>query len=81
VATRPTIEQCAREILAIFVSHYGSRPGEVLRRTSFLKLWPQRGYRPKDFGAGITFAVESGWLELLPDGGSYRLTKYGYTDG
>jgi hypothetical protein len=81
VATRPTTEQCAREILAIFISHYGLRPGDVLRRNSFDTLWPQRGYRPKDFHAGLKFAVENGWLELLPDGKSYRLTKNGFTDG
>lgn len=76
-----TAEHCARAILAIFVSHYGLRPGEVLRRKSFATLWPQRGYRPKDFKAGLQYAVESGWLELLPDDKSYRLTRNGFTDG
>ena len=76
-----TPEQCARAILAIFVSHFGLRPGEVLPRKNFLTIWPQRGYRPEDFNAGVQFAVESGWLELVPGGESYRLTKNGFTNG
>jgi len=79
--TRPTPEQCAREILAIFVSHFGLLAGEVLRRNSFLTLWPQRGYSAPDFETGLQFAIESGWLELLPDGNSYRLTRSGFADG
>ncbi|MBK5104750.1 MAG: hypothetical protein JJE42_10925 [Burkholderiales bacterium] len=81
MATRPSPEKCAREILAIFVSHFGLLAGEVLRRNSFITLWPQRGYSAKDFEAGLQFAIESGWLELLADGKSYRLTRSGFTDG
>ena len=81
MAILPSPEQCARAILAIFVSHYALRPGDVLRRTSFSTLWPQRGYRPKDFKIGLQFAIESGWLELIPDGSTYRLTKSGFVDG
>ena len=76
-----TPEQCARAILAILVLHFGLRPNEVLPRRNFKAIWPQRGYRPKDFKAGLQFAAESGWLELLPGGESYRLTKCGFTDG
>ena len=67
--------------MAIFVSHFGLRPGEILPRKNFLAIWPQRGYRPKDFKVGLQFAAESGWLELLPGGKLYRLTKSGYIDG
>jgi hypothetical protein len=81
MATLATPEKCAHEILAIFVWHFGLRAGEVLRRNSFRVLWPQRGYRPKDFKAGLQFAIESGWLELLPGEDSYRLTRSGFTDG
>ena len=79
MATLRTPEQCAREILAIFVWHFGLLAREVLRRNNFLTLWQQRGYRPEDFNAGVQFAIESGWLELLPDRNSYRLTKSGFT--
>ena len=81
MTTLPTPETCAREILAIFVWHFGLLAGDVLRRKDFLTLWPQRGYRPKDFKAGLKFAIESGWLELLPGDNSYRLTRRGFTDG
>ncbi len=76
-----TPEQCAHAILDIFVLHFGLRPGEALPRKNFLTLWPQRGYRPKDFKAGLQFATKSGWLELLPGSKSFRLTKSGFTDG
>ena len=81
MATLPTPEQCARAILAIFASHYGLRPGDVLRRNNFSTLWPQRGYRPKDFKTGLPFAIESGWLESVPGGSTYRLAKSGFVDG
>ncbi len=81
MATKPTPEKCAREILAIFVSHFGLLAGEVLRRNNFLTLWPQRGYSAEDFEAGLQFAIKSGWLEVLPGDNSYRLTKRGFTDG
>ena len=81
MSTLPTAEQCARAILAIFVSHFGLRPGEVLPRRNFETIWPQRGYRPKDFKAGLQFAIEIGWLELLPGDNVFRLTKIGFTDG
>ena len=80
MATLPTPEQCAREILAVLVWHFGWLAGDVLRRNSFLTLWQQRGYSSSDFEAGVQFAVERGWLEVLPDGKSYRLTKSGFTD-
>ena len=77
-STQPTPELCAGAILAIFVWHFGLLAGDVRRSDSFLTLWQQRGYRPKDFKAGLQFAIERGWLELLPDGKSYRLTKSGF---
>jgi hypothetical protein len=77
--TQPTPEQCAGAILSILVWHFGLLTGDVLRSNSFPTLWKQRGYRPKDFKAGVQFAVESGWLEELPSGKSYRLTKNGFT--
>lgn len=76
--TQPTPEQCAGAILAIFVWHFGLLAGDTLRPDSFLTLWQQRGYRPKDFDVGVQFAIERRWLELLPDGKSYRLTKTGF---
>ncbi len=81
MTTRPTPEKCAHEILAIFVWHFGLLAGEVLRRKNFLTLWPQRGYRPRDFKAGLQFAIDNGWLELAPGDKAYRLTKSGFADG
>jgi hypothetical protein len=78
-STQPTAELCAGAILAIFVWHFGLLAGDVRRSDSFLTLWQQRGYRPKDLETGLQFAIERGWLELLPDFKSYRLTKRGFT--
>jgi hypothetical protein len=80
-ATPRAPEHFAHAILTTFVSHFGSRPGEVLPRKMFMAVWSQRGYRPKDFKVGLQFATESGWLELLPGAKSFRLTKSGFTDG
>jgi hypothetical protein len=76
--TQPSPELCAGAILAIFVWHFGLLAGDVRRSDSFLTLWQQRGYRPKDLETGLQFAIERGWLELLPDFKSYRLTKSGF---
>jgi len=78
VALAPTPEQCAGAILAIFVVHYGLYAGDVLRKGTFLSLWSQRGYRPRDFKIGLQFAIDRRWLEVLPDGNSYRLTNSGF---
>ena len=76
--TKPTPEHCAGAILSILVWHFGSLPGDALRSSSFDPVWRQRGYQAKDFESGIGFAVEEHWLEALPDGRSYRLTKKGH---
>lgn len=78
--TLPTPEQCAGAILATLVWHFGLLAGDVLPTNSFRSIWQQRGYRPKDFEVGAQFAVETGWLEALPGGKSFRLTKSGFTD-
>ena len=80
MTTLPTPQQSAHEILAIFVWHFGLLAGEVLPSNSFSALWQRRGYRPEDFNAGLLYAIESGWLEVLPGGNSYRLTKSGFAD-
>jgi hypothetical protein len=77
MVTLPTPEQCATAILAIYVWHFGLLAGDVLFSKSFLALWEKRGYQLRDFKAGVEFALESGWLELLPGGKSYRLTRSG----
>jgi len=80
MATLATPEQCAREILAISVWHFGLLAGDIVHSKNFLTLWSQRGYRLAEFNVGLHYAVDSGWLELLPGANSYRLTKSGFTD-
>jgi hypothetical protein len=78
MAGEPTPGQCAGAILSIFVLHYGLHAGDILRKGTFLSLWSERGYRPRDFKAGLQFAVDRRWLEVLPDGDAYRLTEAGF---
>ncbi len=78
MATVPTREEIAREILSIFVGHFNCRPGEVLRINNFLAVWHARGLKAGDFKPGMEFAAESGWVEVLPGGNSFRLTNDGF---
>ncbi len=73
MATLPTPEESAREILNIFVNQCNRRAGEVLRINNF-----QRGLRGEDFTAGIEVAKTSGWIEVLEGGVSFKLTDAGF---
>ena len=75
-----TPAQCASAIISILVWHFGLLAGDLLPSVSFRSLWRQRGYSAKDFEEGVRFAIAEEWLELLPDGKSYRLTKAGFAD-
>ena len=79
MATLPTPQELAQEILDIFVSHFKARTDDVLRVNNFLDIWPKRGHTSEDFSSGLEYAIKEGWLELLPGGSSYRLTESGFT--
>jgi len=64
MATLPTPEQCASEILAIFVCHFGLLAGDILRRNNFLTF----GYRETTAQRISTQACN---LPLRTDGLSY----------
>ena len=78
MATLPTPEETAREILAIFVSHFKSRPEDVLRINNFLAVWLPRGLAAEDFNPGMEYAVAQGWVEVRPGGESFKLTSAGF---
>jgi hypothetical protein len=78
MATLPTPEETAREILAIFVTHFKARPEGVLRINSFLAVWHPRGLASADFKLGMEFAAEMGWVEVQAGGESFKLTSVGY---
>lgn len=78
MATLPTREEIAREILAIFIGHFNRRAGEVLRVNNFLAVWHNRGLKAEDFKPGMELAVERGWIEVLRGGSSFRLTSDGF---
>lgn len=78
MATLPTHEEIAGEILSIFVGHFNCRPGEVLRTNNFLAVWHGRGLRAEDFKPAMELAAQRGWIEVLRGGTSFRLTKDGF---
>lgn len=80
MATLPTPEETAREILSIFVGHFNSRPGHVLRINNFLAVWHSRRLQSEDFKPGMEFAVEKEWVEVLDNGISFRLTGAGFAE-
>ena len=80
MATLPTPEQTAREILSIFAGHFKSRPGHALRINNFLAVWHSRGLQAEDFKPGMEFAEENEWIEVIDGGTSFRLTDAGFAE-
>lgn len=78
MATLPTPEEVAAEILAIFVHHFNCRPGQVLRINHFLAVWHRSGLKEEDFKPGVELAAQRGWIEVVSRGTSFRLTKDGF---
>lgn len=78
MATLPTPEEAAVAILAIFVRHFNLRSGEVLRENSFSTIWYTRGLAFGDLESGLQHALTQGWIEIQPDGESYKLTEAGF---
>lgn len=65
MATQPTAEQSAREILAIFLSNSGCRSGEALPFGNVNVNWCARGLNAEDFDSGLEYAVIHKWIELI----------------
>ena len=80
MATLPTPEQIAREILSIFVTHFKSRPGDVLRINNFMAVWNDSGLNGDDFKPGIDFAAQQEWVQVLSNGSS-RILNSTYSPG
>ncbi|WP_414912591.1 hypothetical protein [Pseudomonas sp. IT-P44] len=80
MATMPTPEETAREILTIFVHHFNHRPDHVLRVNNFTAVWHSRGLEAADFKPGMIFAAQQGWVEVLPNGESFKLTAKGFSE-
>ena len=78
MATIPTPEEIARELLAI-LHRDNLRPGQGMPIPA---LRAQHGdTRPaEDFAAGLRFAVEQSWLEVVNDGFFVRFTEAGFAE-
>ena len=79
MASVPTPQSTAEEILRIFVNHFKCRSGHVLRANNFLAVWHTRGLHWEDFVPGMQYADEKEWVEVLGGGTSYRITELGYS--
>ncbi len=76
MATLPTHEEIAGEILSLFVGHFNCQPGEVLRIDKFLAVWHNRGLRVENFKLGVELAAQRGCgREVLRGGTSFRLIR------
>ena len=78
MATIPTPEQSAREILSIFVTGANLRAGHSLQRNNFFQVWIDRGLHDDDFKPGMDYAQQQGWVEIFDNGSSFRLTESGF---
>lgn len=81
MASLPTHEDIAREILNIFVSHFNCRAGAALGTSNFMAVWHKRGLATEDFQPGMQFAVQQGWVEVSEAavGNNFKLTAAGYS--
>ena len=75
MATIPTPEETARQILKIFVDPpYRCRAGDVLQYRNFVGKIDNR-----DFDPGMQYAIQQGWIQDLGKG-SYKLTQTGFDE-
>jgi len=75
MATVPTDEECAREILKVF-KQSNIRPGESLLLGRLRAVLLKRG-RADDMVRGIQYVIDKGWLVRLP-GNWFKLTDAGF---
>ena len=71
-------EETAQKILSIFVSYLRSRPGDIVMARRLRTAWGGQLLNVEDFVPGMEYAVEKGWVEVLRDGESFRLTDAGF---
>lgn len=78
MATIPTPQETAINILDIFVNHFNCRPTHVLRINNFISIWPKKKLHWEDFSSGMEYAAKIGFVEILPGGTSFKLTDIGF---
>ena len=78
MATIPTPQETALNILDIFVNHFSCRPADVLRVNNFISVWHKKKLQWEDFVPGMEHAAETGLVEILYDGMSFKLTDKGF---
>jgi hypothetical protein len=65
MATTSTPEESAHLILRTFVTKRNNpEAGAMLLRTSFLMTFLAKGLCEDDFGTGLKYAIEKGWVKM-----------------
>ena len=78
MATLPTLEGKARQVLQIF-KHFGTRPGEALGQNNIVAVTAKNNWRGSDIADGLEYGLDNGWFEGGPND-SILLTKDGYAE-
>ena len=77
MAILPTPEENGRKILQIF-SHFGSRPGHVLRANNFVAVGARLRWEMSDLQQGLEFAKDKDWIK--EKNGGFELTESGFAE-
>ncbi|MBF0515996.1 MAG: hypothetical protein HQK97_02600 [Nitrospirae bacterium] len=80
MATVPTPEDAARYILKIFKEKYGCRTGQALKFNNFMNCFNLQPWKEADLAVGMEYAVQQNWVEILPNGVSFKLTNKGFLE-
>jgi len=74
-----TPEQIAKQLLSISIKHFKCRPGFTIQKSSYLPILNDLGMGTDEFNRGIEYAVSQGWVEMIENGKTYRITNAGFS--
>ena len=80
MADIPSSEESARAILEYFARHRLRGGADVPRWALEQQFFENPIFRPDDFVAGISYAIEKQWLMLIQKGESFMLTESGFRE-
>jgi hypothetical protein len=81
--TPPSSEEVAAlKILSLLIGEFKCLSGDVLRLATFLKAWKKDADAVNlDIRRGLAFAAKQGWIDIVEEDVSYRLTEAGFDKG
>ncbi|MEZ0224331.1 MAG: hypothetical protein ACAH83_07260 [Alphaproteobacteria bacterium] len=82
VAPPSSEEIAALKILSLLLGEFKCLSGDVLRLATFLKAWKKDNEASHlDIRRGLAFAAKQGWIDVVEEDVSYRLTEAGFDKG